>query len=756
MTITALPAVPAAAAARARAGRLLRRAAPLFVCAALAWIAHALLPASGLRADYYATVDWTGAPVRSTIDGEVSDRQLLRSWRYAVPGEYSVRWVGWLYVNRSGDYLFSLGSDGLSRLTIDGADLIVNARPGGRGAAIHLDPGPHQVVLRLAEPNGGHGFVWSWIHGSAEAIPAWRLSPRRTPYAALVARRLVELLLPLLTLGCAIAGSVAAWILAAPRVRDDEIVDPLPRAAWRPAVGCAVIFAALAIVHTWPLATDPARLSRNDNADTVLNEWTMAWVAHEAPRHPSTLFDANILYPERHTLALSEPLILQGLLSAPIRRLGGSPVLAYNLVLLIGFALTGWATCLVVARWTGTWWGGLASGATVAFNAHTLTRLPHIQAQHAEFLPLALFALDALLRQPRWRAALWLAAWTILQGLASIHTLVFTLLAIVVGVAVRPEAWTGAAFRRVAPKLAGAAVVTALALVPLLLPFWQLHRGGFVRSLDEAAFFAARAGDYLAGQSRLFARVATTTALFPGAAALVLAAIALAGGVAVRDARARMCLASGACGVALSFGPANIPGYEWLYTNLPLIGAIRVSARFGYLGIVAVAVLAGYGVAAVARRVAGTSFANALPAALALVAAIEPLAAPITYTPAAPIPQIYSRAAAGAIVADLPFPPPEAPYRNVAFMLGSTRNWRPLVNGYSGFVPPSYADHYLALRSFPDAASIRGLRALGVTDLFVHLDQLPPGAAARVDADPAVHRIAAEGAIVLYRLDPQP
>jgi hypothetical protein len=36
------------------------------------------------------------------------------------------------------------------------------------------------------------------------------------------------------------------------------------------------VFVLLPIVHMWPLITDPGRLSRNDNADTQLKEWTLA------------------------------------------------------------------------------------------------------------------------------------------------------------------------------------------------------------------------------------------------------------------------------------------------------------------------------------------------------------------------------------------------------------------------------------------------------------------------------------------------
>ena len=40
----------------------------------------------------------------------------------------------------------------------------------------------------------------------------------------------------------------------------------------------------------------------------------------------------------------------------------------------------------------------------------------------------------------------------------------------------------------------------------------------------------------------------------------------------VCDPRARMCLAIGLVGVALSFGPA-LPGYEALYTVIPVLRA---------------------------------------------------------------------------------------------------------------------------------------------------------------------------------------
>ena len=68
---------------------------------------------------------------------------------------------------------------------------------------------------------------------------------------------------------------------------------------WRAFAVCVL----LAVLHTWPLALHPGRYSRNDNADTELNEWIMAWVAHQLPRDPLHLFEANTFYPAHDTLA---------------------------------------------------------------------------------------------------------------------------------------------------------------------------------------------------------------------------------------------------------------------------------------------------------------------------------------------------------------------------------------------------------------------------------------------------------------------
>ena len=70
---------------------------------------------------------------------------------------------------------------------------------------------------------------------------------------------------------------------------------------------------------------------------------------------------------------------------------------SHNLLLMAGLALSGWSMYLLMVRWTGSAWAGSVAGLTYAFNAHVLTRFVHLQAQHVEFFPLMLYALDRVM-----------------------------------------------------------------------------------------------------------------------------------------------------------------------------------------------------------------------------------------------------------------------------------------------------------------------------------------------------------------------
>ena len=531
----------------------------------------------------------------------------------------------------------------------------------------------------------------------------------------------------------------------------------------RLAAGALAACLALAVLHTWPLATDPGGLSRHDNADTMLNEWIVAWVAHQAPRDPIHLFDANIFYPERRSLAFSEHMTVQGVMAGPALWLGASPVLAYNLLVMLGLALSAWAMWMVVVAWTGSSAAGAMAGMLLAFNSHTLTRLPHLQALHVEFLPLVLLAADRLLTRRRVRDACLLGFAAALQSLTSNYLMVATVVAIAVAFAARAGEWYRPAPARTTALVALAAGLCAVLVAPFLYPYYLARQEqGLVRTLDEVARYSSTWRDYVFTAGRLhfawwshrFAEGAT--ALFPGVTALLLACAGVLAAPGWRDARIRMAAAIGLAGVALSFGPA-LPGYAALYRWLPILQGVRGAARFGFLALVAVAVLAGFGVAALGARLAGRRWWPAAVAAMMIAVNAEALRAPLVFRPFSGIPRVYQslRDSSVRAVAEFPFATPATISRNAPYVLNSTAYFKPLVNGYSGFVPPRYTAIADALRGFPDERSRAELVALGVTHVVVHLDGYGGQAQAMAAAIAGARWLvmtASEGQIRVYRV----
>lgn len=536
-----------------------------------------------------------------------------------------------------------------------------------------------------------------------------------------------------------------------------------PRAAF----ALLALFVAAAIFHTWPLASALGGLSRHDNADALLNEWALAWVAHQLPRNPLGLFDANIFHPESNTLAYSEHLFVQGSLGVPLRAAGLSTTVVHNVLIIAGFALTGWAMALVMRRWTGDWWGAILGGLLLAFNAHSLSRLAHVQALHVQFLPLALYALDRLLVQPNALRAIGLALAFVLQSLTSNYWLAFMAFGLPGAALMRVREWLGPGRYRVLGLLTLAAALAIVLLAPFLYPYYLAREEqGLRRSLEEVATYAAAWSDYLAASSRLhyetwsvrYAR-GNGAFLFPGVTALALTAVAFASG-RIRTRAARLWMGLGLTGLVLSFG-AGLPFYEHLYAWIPLLQGIRASVRFGHLVLAAVAALAAFGLADLRRRLEPRPRLRLLvsTAAVILVTA-EAARVPLGYATPWRVHPIYTALAdePAAVLVELPLYPPADALRNAPYLLNSTAHWRPIVNGYSGLVPRDYHAHWEAIRQFPDPGAVSYLRSLGVTHVAIHLQALADlhGEERLQQAlhSPALAIVGHGGTVALYRLHP--
>ena len=521
----------------------------------------------------------------------------------------------------------------------------------------------------------------------------------------------------------------------------------------------------LAVAHTWPMASAPHRYSRVDNADYVLNAWAISWVAHQVVADPLHLFDGNIFWPERRTLAYSEAMIVQGVMAVPVRLLGGSPVLAFNVVMLAGYILTAFAFGLLARRWTGSWPAAFVAASAAGFNSHLFTRMGHLQAMHVEFIALALFGLDQVFTRARARDAMTLAVGFALQGLTSIYLLAFTTWAMIfAGSARLLSAGRG---RRTRPVLllALAGLVAVLLLSFYLNAYYQLHaERQFARTRADNTALAGSYTDYLSTVSHLHYGwwshrfVAVSQSInFPGITVLVLAAVGVLARPGTRDPRVSMCAAIAVGCAAVSMVP-RLPGYDKVHDLVPLFWAVRAQAHMGQVVLLSLALLAGFGLARL-RPAWGTRRGWwAVTAVTVILINAEAFRAPLPYRRFDGIPPVYDalRAEPRAVVVELPMYDRRAVFGNAVYMLNSTRHWKPLVNGYSGFLPESYVRTWTDMQSFPGHDALEAMHRRGITHVVLHeagfVGSHGQAAFDGIQALASLQEIAHEGDIHIYRL----
>src|SRR5438093_3536336 len=188
---------------------------------------------------------------------------------------------------------------------------------------------------------------------------------------------------------------------------------------------------------TYPLSIDPARRVTPPSPDMELYMWTLGWDAHAFVHQPFSIFDANIYYPERRTLAYSENLIGSALVAAPIVWATGNLLLALNFVALSSCLLCAWGAYLLARRAGVGEPGAFISGVVFAFCPMRFLRLYQIHLTAMQWIPFGLNFLLAYLDGGRPRDLRLALACLVLQALASGHGAVFMGVAYLVVVAYR-------------------------------------------------------------------------------------------------------------------------------------------------------------------------------------------------------------------------------------------------------------------------------------------------------------------------------
>jgi hypothetical protein len=445
----------------------------------------------------------------------------------------------------------------------------------------------------------------------------------------------------------------------------------------------------ITVVWAWPLPLHLTNRFTHDPGDPLLVTYLMWWNAHAIPL-TRAWWNAPFFWPMADALAVTEHLAGLSPISTPIQLLGGSALLAYNIIVILSTWWSGLATHALIRRLTGHTAAAFCGGIAFALAPYRTSQLGHMQLYACWWLPVALLSLHAYLDTGRVR---WLAAFGVawlLQALTNGYYLFFFPVFLAAWVAWFIP-WRTQARKGVA--IAATWVLFSLPLLPVLLKYYRVQQWlGVSRTRGEMMYYSAEWKSFLCATPILrfwhTAAPATTEAyLFPGITVVLL--LIIGAPFLLRRKTSAFYVLATVMTAWLCFGPTLVglsPAalwhpYDWLVW-LPGFSGLRVPARFFMFASLCLAVSAGLTVAHLTTRAPRARIlAGLVVAGLWIDGAIAgmPLGVP---------PGALAMSERGARLLALPY---DDPYVTVRTMYQSMGLVVPVVNGYGGYIP-SHAD----------------------------------------------------------------
>jgi hypothetical protein len=510
------------------------------------------------------------------------------------------------------------------------------------------------------------------------------------------------------------------------------------------------LFLLFTLAMTWPLARHMTD-TLVSWGDPVFQAWTMAWNVHAWFTNPLDVFNSNVLYPYRNTLAYSDHLFGQTLFITPIQLLTDNPILIDNISRFIALTLTGFFTYLLVYDLTGSRIAGIVAGFAYAFVPNRMAHIEHLNILTAQYLPLILLtARRALInRSTNWAIALGIALF--IQGISGVYFLYFAGILLLVLLVT----WLIVDHSReslvMIGKMVGICAIAAVLLVPTLWPYQVVSNDlGIERTQSDVRLWSAERSDYLSVHPNNWLYGDWLGAnyhrhleqdLFPG---FLLVALAIVGLFYTRLRWERwMLFGLTVFSFLLSFGVVfTLLGREFtnpyvlFYETIPGFRAIRVAARFGgHLVTLGLVGLAGMGVALIVQQlrqripdirqgqIAVTGVGVLLIAIMAAEYAHDmDLPDPLpTSLEEIDRPDYAWLAEHQPVTIELPMG--EGDVASAWPNYWSTMHWSEVVNGYSAIAPPSYYVLRDRMDQFPEGNSVEILQGMGVEAVVYHADQ---------------------------------
>jgi hypothetical protein len=510
-------------------------------------------------------------------------------------------------------------------------------------------------------------------------------------------------------------------------------------------------FGLLTLLLTYPLSLHLAE-ALQDTSDSLLNLWIINWQAHQLLTSPLQLFDTNIFYPYPNTLAYSEILFPNVLLSVPVFVLTDNPILTYNLMFLLSFVLSAFGLYLLAYRLSGNRCAAFIAGLVFAFSPYRAGHLGQLQLLTMQWMPLTLLYLDRYLGRRKIKDGLLFSAFFIAQCLSSFYYAFYMVLAVGLYLLYYFRLWQRISLSLIL-ELAFLGGLIAILVIPFALPYFQVNRDlGMERTLSELVAFSPRLHTLLKGY------------LLPSLVALFLALLCFFLPSRARNpsslsprGKAVFYLILALFGFAMALGPtlrvskhvewpAFPMPYRFFFDYFPGFKAMRAPGRFFSLTTLGLGVLVSLGMAdleVLTVRWARQGWQWTLRAGIFLLVLYPLLLRSWAHVEVAfvekgeRLPPVYRWLAQQppTVIVELPLafrmadPPSLEPvdptqvwptYNLFRYQYFSTYHWQESIDGYSGFVPPQHGEIDWEMGHFPSEQAISLLQGLDVEYIILH------------------------------------
>lgn len=525
-----------------------------------------------------------------------------------------------------------------------------------------------------------------------------------------------------------------------------------------------------------PLGSEPAATV------PFFNLWTLQWNVKQLVQGYPHYWQAPIFAPHAGTFAFSENQLLSGLLIVPVWLGSQSPALAYNGLVLLFLTLNGWFGYWLLRGWLVEHRPALLAGFLIQALPFIAQEMGVIQLTALFGFLWSLLFLSRFLRSPKqvldsagigsqrfhtpssWRTNIALALGLPVTFFTCSYYGLFSLLflppAFLLQIRRDRLHWAGLG------RLCLVGLLAGLLTLPLLWVQQQhLAAYGFTRSETTIQNNSARPGDYLRflDDNLWYGQILNLDPgqgqrLFPGAGLIFLAGFGLFGGGAgrVKFYLGLAIILAFLLSLGLGLNLAGFQPYQWLREGVPGLAQLRSPFRFAVFVQLHLALLAGFGLANLDRRLPAQG--QWLPPLLAAATIFEALAwpLPLQATPSfqqAAWQQWLNQQDQPVRVVMLPFAAGNSAASfepTTRWMLNNSHLQGDMVNGYSGFFPPDHAQLRRLMLALPTPEGLAFLRERGVGYVVVdhRWPNAPPEELLRA-ALPLIYRDQ-DGQVIIY------